>query len=372
MKTWMTALFVSASIVAVPAADAGKPPDAGGGGGKIPPNPDVVYLSDDNSTAALSQAAVRGIELARSRDFSLLKSKAGRDYQAVAWSPDGTLIAWIELGLGMVSTPHHLMVAPPGSRPRAVYTSEPGDGKPQLQRGTDVLAWGRVDCAATSGARSLLVFTGGQPDGIYAIEFVDGSASGAPLQLMAWTAATTGWSLLPRAFAFSPHGQYLAFAGSYGDSSSHEYGAWALPLCGSFPAEPSMIIDGSVIGGSEPGPIMSIDWSRAGERLALSVTTGTDLPWRDLMVAGLNYAYEEGVEQLLPSDTVCRIDLDGDFGTASSEHSPQWGPGDVQVAFSQSSDLGRALFLLDVDTTGCGFQSLTALPSRWPRALDWK
>lgn len=371
MTNWMIPLVAASMFMSSTVAHAGKPPVTGGGGsgGKTPPDPDIVYLSDDNSTEALSQAAVRGLELARNRDVSLLKSRAGRSYATVTWSPDGTFMAWIELGLGMASTPHYIVVAAPGSKPTAIYTSTPGDGNPQLATGTDMLAWGRVECPGVSGTKSILVFESQQPAGIYGIELAGGQSPAAPFKLMAWSAAATGWAVPPGKFAFSPRGQYLAFAGSYGDSG---YGVWALPMCGAFPAVPSLVVEGSSIGGREPEPVTSMDWSRKGDRLALSVTTGTDLPWRDLMIASLNYSYSNQTEQLQPSAGVCRVDLEGDLGSASSEHSPQWGPDDTAIAFSQSSDLGRAMFLLTLGSGSCSAQSLAPLPSRWPRALDWK
>jgi hypothetical protein len=79
------ALCVAVGLLAAP------PPGKGGGkpdgGAKLPP--DIIYLSDDGSTAALDQAAIRGIALAADgvsgSDYSLRKSKAGRDRGRVAW-----------------------------------------------------------------------------------------------------------------------------------------------------------------------------------------------------------------------------------------------------------------------------------------------
>jgi hypothetical protein len=376
----MTLVALVFCLATVPVTNAARP-GGGGGGGKTAPDPEIIYMSDDGSTEALSQGAVRGIDLAADgasgSDLSLLRSKSGRLYHAVAWSPDGKLAAWYEIGLGMVSTPESIVVAPTGGKPVPVFTSMPGDGQPQLSTSTDALAWG-PDCSGN--AQSILVFASHDPAGIYGIRFKAGVA-GAPEPLMLQTVDPQYW-VFPSAFAFSPSGQYLAFAGSGSISGKSSYGVWLLPMCPEGGA-PFRLLSSSEIGGRGMGPVMSIDWSRHGDRLALSVTTGPDpsYPWRDLKIAYLNYLKVGGVEQVLEHNGVVTIDLDEQFTAASSEHSPQWGPSAAgeecqRIAFSQSSDAGRKLYLLDIGPNGllasCGIPVPRLLSAKWPRALDWK
>jgi hypothetical protein len=376
MKQQAVFLFALAFVLSgAEVARAGKPVGVGGGGAKTPPNPDIVYLSDDGSTAALSQAAVRGVVLATGTDVSLQRSKAGRTYGSIAWSPDGQRMAWIELGLGMVGTPHSIVVAAPGGKPVVVYTAAPGDGNPMASTGTDTLAW-VPDCTDT--AVSHLVFAGDPPTGIYALRIVDGQPVGVPEQLMATVVppANVG-AVFPGAFAVSPRGRHLAFAGS--GSTDPAYGVWVLPLC-TADHTPFLLLSMGEIGGSGWAPVMSMDWSRHGERLALSVLTNS--PWRDLKIAALNYTYgaEAGDEQILGNPRIWTVDLSARFGTASSEHSPQWGPspaagGCQRIVFSQSSDAGRGMYLLDIgdgQLGGCTINAPQPLSAKWPRALDWK
>jgi hypothetical protein len=376
--TWLFALAFA--LVGSTAAGAGKPGGGGGGGGgKAPPSPDIAYLSDDGSTDALTQAAVRGIVLATGTDVSLQKSKAGRAAGAIAWSPDGRRMAWIEVGLGMVGTPVSIVVAAPGSRPVTVYTAAPGDGNPRASTVTDSLAW-VPDCTDT--AVSHLVFAGDPPAGVYALRMIDGQPVGTPSRLMATVVPPENVaSIFPHAFAVSPTGRHLAFAGS--GSTDPAYGVWLLPLCTS-DHTPFRLLSLREIGGTGWAPVMSMDWSRHGERLALSVVTGTDsnYPWRDLKIAALSYTFDaaSGVEQVSGSSGIWTVDLSAEFGAASSEHSPQWGPspgsgGCQRIAFSQSSDAGRAMYLLDIgdgSLGGCDINSPQPLNARWPRALDWK
>jgi hypothetical protein len=65
------------------------------------------------------------------------------------------------------------------------------------------------------------------------------------------------------------------------------------------------------------------------------------------------------------------------FGLASSEHSPTWDPGTTgnaceRLVFSQSSDAGRSMYLLDLKSgAGCN-NLLRQVAARNPRALDWR
>jgi WD40 repeat protein len=374
--TKVTLVSLVLCLATVSAANAARP---GGGGGKAAPDPEIIYMSDDGSTQALSQGAVRGIDMAADglsgSDLSLLKSKSGRQSQAVAWSPDGKLAAWYEIGLGMVSTPHSIMVAAPGGKPVAIYSSVPGDGRPQLTTGTDSLAWAPV-CGG--GAQSVLVFASHDPAGIYGIRFIN-NQPGEPEQLMS-LAVDDGLWIFPSAFAFSPSGQYLVFAGSAGSGGA--YGVWVLPMCPGA-GTPVQLLASDEIDGVGIAPVKSMDWSRHGDRLAMSVVTGPDpaYDWRDLKIVYLNYLNYEGTEQVADYTGIATINLDEQFTAASSEHSPQWGPataGDEcqRIAFSQSSAAGRRLYLLDVGPDGllatCGIATPKLIGAKWPRALDWR
>jgi hypothetical protein len=347
------------------------------GAGKPVPNPDIVYMSDKDATEALPQGAVRGIVLSTDglsgTDVSLRKSKAGRLSDSVTWSPDGTLMAWFEIGRGLAKTPHSLLVGAPGRKPVTIYTWVAGDGQPQLVTGVDTLAWGQ-DCADPDA--SMLVLSSHDPAGVYAIRFVDGQPA-APVPLVQFQIPPDVLWVLPSAFAFSPTAQHLAFAGT----ANSTYGVWLMPMC-TADHTPVLLLSRTAIGGTDIHPVRSIDWSRHGDRLAMSVTTAPDptVPWRDLKIAYLGYLYDGGSEQVTGVLNVATINLDGVFGTESSEHSPQWGPsaaGDAcqRIAFSRSTNAGREMYLLDISSTGIGGCALDAplmLDATWPRALDWK
>lgn len=181
-----------------------------------------------------------------------------------------------------------------------------------------------------------------------------------------------------------------------------------LPMCPTdVTYEPVTLVDKTAIGaaddpcdtGQPPSPtntcypdwaILSIDWSRHGDRLAMSVTVGPDrnYPWRDLKIAYLNYSYsDDGTEQVLGHNGVSTINLDSLFGAASSEHSPVWGPsnrGDScqWIAFSQSAGAsdgstmnGRRLYLLNIDAgdgNSCEPGGPMQIDAKEPRAIDWK
>jgi WD40 repeat protein len=357
-----------------PSIAAGKP--GGGGAGTPAPTPDILYMSDDGSTQALDQSAVRGIALGSDgvsgTDLSLQSARAGRIPRSVAWSPDGTRAAWFELGRSMTATPTSIMVGAPSGKATAVFASVPGDGNPDVNTVTDGLAWA-PDCR--DPAKSVLVFSSTSPAGIFAIRFTNGQP-GAPVQLFSLNVGNGMW-FFPTAFAFSPTGRHLAFAGS---GATSEYGVWLLDMC-TPDLPPQMLLTAVQVGGTGLGPVVSMDWSRHGERLALSVTVGAEpYPWRDLKIADLAYTFD-GKTEAVSGVGVWRIDLDSVFGTASSEHSPQWGPAAAgaaceRIAFSQSSDVApRRLYLLDIKagaTATCGPGTLRQLSAKYPRALDWK
>lgn len=380
-RSWTVLLGLSIFLVCGQLAEAARP--GGGGQGKTPPNPDIWYMSDNGSTDALSQVAMRGTVLATDglsgADISLTKSKAGRQANAIAWSPDGTKAAWFEMGLGMVSTPVSIMVGTPGGRGSAIYSSAP-DETPYVYRGSDGLAWG-PDCSDPT--QSILTFAAQAPIGlsrIYGARFKAGKAQ-PPELLTEWTLTGDGF-ISTWAYAFSPQGQYLAFVGRGDDST---FGVWLLSLCGTSRVQ-TKLLSSTEIGGYSAGgpPVLSMDWSPNGDRLALSVTTSPDsyYTWRDLKVVYLDYQLADGVEQVFGHSGAFLVDLpDLIYPAASSEHSPQWGPSAPgatcqRIAFSQSSDAGRALFLLDIGTdgrsVGCSIVEPLVLPSNSPRALDWK
>ena len=381
MNTRKTNIVLTAAALCLAVGQlSAQPPGKNGGkpGGASKPVPDIVYLSDDRSTDALSQVGIRGTALSADglggSDLSLQKSKAGRNYGSVAWSPDGKLMAWLESGLGMLSNSRSILVGTPGSKGTAVFTSAWGDGKPYLGSNWDSLAWGN-DC--NDPATTVLVFGSYDPFGIFAIRLVDGQP-GEPVPLMVLDTSDGIWTS-HGAFAFSPTGQHLAFGGSGPDAS---YGLWLLPMC-TADRTPVRLRTYAFVNGWDP--IISADWSRWGDRLALSVITAPDpgYQWRDIEIFDLNYidpAQNAGVE-VVTLRGVRRIDLDDQFTAASSEHSPQWGPSArgaacQRIAFSQSSDIApRALYLLDVnDGSGglCEIDVPLKLPAKYPRAIDWK
>jgi hypothetical protein len=382
MKTTVFRIVLNTVVMCLAAGHlAAQPPGKGSGkpGGASKPAPDIVYMSDDDTTAALSQAAIRGTVLAADglggSDVSLQKSKAGRNYFNIAISPDGRQMAWIQLGSGMASTARTIIVGAPGSKGSAVYTSTYGDGNPLLEYGFDSLAWGR-DCGDPTA--SVLVFSSFDPLGIFAIRF-DGNGRSAPFPLLVFDTSQGVW-FTPDAYAFSPSGQHLAYGGMGSDGS---YGLWLLPMCADYPAVPTKLRSYGLVNGWPP--IISSDWSRWGDRLALSVIVGPNpgFKWRDIEIIDLNYtspADNNGIENV--SFAGSRIlDLDDLFTAESSEHTPQWGPSAIgavcqRIAFSQSSDIApRALYLLDVnDGSGnlCEINVPLKLAAQFPRALDWK
>ncbi len=384
MRTLPAGLLMSFFIL-IPVADAGRPDGVGPGkpgGSKTPPNPDIVYMSV--GSMSLAGPAIRGVTLATdpaaSTDAGLLKASSRREWGNIAWSPDGNRFAWIENGA--------ILTATPGGRATLLYPTETSDPRPE--DGSDALAWGPgcpatgesvIAFRSTSPANSIQVLTIGT-DGVsdrrilvefktHCFEDTDGL-----------TCTTSGASAL----AFSPQGQLLAF---YGFSDDLSPGIWAVPVCGDGGA-PAMLLDESTIGSTAPGrSVLSMDWSRNGGRLALSVTVGTDpgYPWRDIKIAYLDYLFDN-YQETVNFDQLRTIDLDGVFGSASSEHSPQWGPasggaGCQRMAFSQSagasdgSDMnGRRLFLLDVpdaeNSVTCSLGVPLEIGARNPRAIDWK
>jgi len=370
-------------LAVVPLAHGDKPAGAGTGkpgGGKTPPNPDIVYMSV--GSMSLAGPAIRGVTLATdpaaSTDTPLLKASSGRDRTSLAWSPDGTRFAWIENGA--------IMTAAPGGKPAQLYPT--GTNDPRPEEGSDVLAWG-PGCPGTGA--SLVAFRSTSPThSIQVLEVGAGGVSGRRILVEFRTHCDQDANGLTctmagaSAFAFSPRGHLLAFHG-FADNLE-DPGVWAVPVCEDNPS-PALVINSAAIGGT--GPVISSDWSPDGARMALSVIVGPDpgYPWRDIKVAYLDYSFDTA-QEAVSFDQLRTIDLDGVFGPASSEHSPQWGPapgsnGCQRLAFSQSagasdgSDMnGRRLFLLDVPAaSGSGSCPLGApleVGARNPRAIDWK
>jgi len=360
-----------------PLAEAGKPVGGkpGPGGTKPPPNPDIVYMSANSRT--VNGPAIRGFALESNTDIELAKAKNGRGKGSIAWSPDGKWYAWIE----MVSQTSSILVAAPGQEARVIFSAQWGDSSKPYPDGynSDQLAWG----PGCSPGTTILVFQGfggpnNSPQGIYAID--NPEQDGAPFipRQLSPQANASG-------FALSPTGQHLA----YRYSSSNER-VLALPLCPA-PGSPFVLVPKTDVGGTDDyWAISSMDWSRGGDRLAMSVVVGPDpdYPWRDLKIAYLSYSISNGTETVGSLQGVRTINLDSIFGAASSEHSPRWGPSAFgescqRIAFSQSAGAsdgssmnGRRLFLLDVGTlsgtTSCQINVPLELGAREPRAIDWK
>ena len=378
------------------------PTDAALGKGKPPPptpppSPDIVYTSYGSN--APSSPAIRGVTLASDglsgTDAQLAKAKANRDSGSIVWSPDGTRYAWVE---GAWQQTRSIMVAAPGQAPTVVYSAAYGSTDPYPSDGADVLDWG-VSCAGTS----VLVFSANglppSPAGIWAIYDPELTGAGQIPQVLSNIENASG-------LALSPTGQHLAFR--YWSTNER---VLMLPMC-SIDKTPVVLVEKAAIGAADDpcidpslprsssntcnpdSAIVSIDWSRHGDRLALSVVVGPDpnYPWRDLKLAYLDYALSAGgVETVAAraSNPVFTVNLDNDsrFGAASSEHSPRWGPSELgavcqRIAFSQSAGAsdgstttGRNLYLLDVNANGigsCQVNTPRLLSSKTPRALDWK
>lgn len=375
------------------------PTDAAWGKGKPPPpapSPDIVYTS--YATNAPSSPAIRGVTLASDglsgTDAQLAKAKANRDSGSIVWSPDGTRYAWVE---GAWQQTRSIMVAAPGQAPTLVYSAVYGSTDPYPSDGADVLDWG-VSCTGTS----VLVFSANglppSPAGIWAIYDPELTGAGHIPQVLSNIENASG-------LALSPTGQHLAFR--YWSTNER---VLMLPMC-SIDKTPVVLVEKAAIGAADDpcdpslprspsntcnpdSAIVSIDWSRHGDRLALSVVVGPDpnYPWRDLKIAYLDYALSAaGVETVAAraNNPVFTVNLDNDsrFGAASSEHSPRWGPSELgavcqRIAFSQSAGAsdgstttGRNLYLLDVNATGigsCQVDTPRLLSSKTPRALDWK
>jgi hypothetical protein len=347
--------------------EAGRP----GSGGATAPNPDIVYLSA--SSNSVNSAEVRGVALSfqssgaiTSVDSSLINNATGRSSSSIAWSPDGKRVAWIQNGA--------IMTAAPGAKPVKLYPTNATD--PQPLGNSDTLAWG-PDCC--NGGDSVLVFLSGLPSfGVQALTIKAGVVDSREVLFELKThcdSADVCTMSTGSAFAFSPKGYLLAFFG-YSDDLSP--GVWAIPM-GPTPHTPSMLLTDAAIGGtSQFGSVMSMDWSPSGSRLALSVITGPDpnYPWRDLKIVDITYDFD-GAEEAASAGVVRNINPGSSFGDASSEHSPRWDPstsGDAceRLAFSQSSDAGRKMYLMDlVRKSGC-YTYPRSVSARNPRALDWR
>jgi hypothetical protein len=411
-------LFCLAAQAPVEAAGVGPSPDAGTGGakggpGKTAPNPSIVYMS--SSSYAPDKPAIRGVaftvtgDTVSGSDAQLAKALQGRDRGSIVWSPDGSRYAWIE---GQYGQMRKIMWARPGKAPTVLY--QPSDvTDPFVWGGSDGLAWG----SACSGGGSTLVFTREskwddaqqaytEQTAIMAIDIAapppesDVAPSHDPPRLVRDV-------IYPNGFAFSPLGRHLAFNAGYGPGEKVSI----LPMCVQDPAPVTLLTWGDFgaptyanacqndypQGGcycngnpaatcpSYPSPaVHSIDWSGDGHRLALSVTAGPDpdYPWRDLRIAYLVWNETLGT---YAKGTVVPVNLDSEFGPASSEHSPQWGPSASdddceRLAFSQSAGVsdgstmnGRRLYLYDLVTssTAC-LNGPRELAARDPRAIDWK
>jgi dipeptidyl aminopeptidase/acylaminoacyl peptidase len=340
-----------------PSFAAGKP----GGGGGTTLSPNIVYMSRDNrgiTTAAEIRGSVLSADGRTATDVSLVKSATGREHTSIAWSPDGSRFAWVENG--------KIMAAAPGKAPVVLYSTVAGDKKPTVGGDFDGLAWGPGCVASTS----VIAFRSFQPYGVFVITVDANGAVTGPRTL-----ATLDGDGRLGAMAFSPTGRYLALEG-FG-SPLLGAGIHLMPTCDEAPAV--LLVDYTNL----HGEVASIDWSPAGNRLALTVVKdpGSATPWRDLEIVYLNYSRDATGEVVSFVGTQL-IDLDPVFGADSTEQSPSWGPAAStdncqRLAFSQSADrTGRNLYLLDIGPPGasgtCSINTPLRLTAKNPRALDWK
>lgn len=142
---------------------------------------------------------------------------------------------------------------------------------------------------------------------------------------------------------------------------------------------PSMIVGAAALGGTDHiNSVMSMDWSPDGAHLALSLITGPEpdvFDWRDLKIVDLEYSWN-GTVETASLDGVRGANPGSPFGDASSEHSPQWDPDPTnpcqRLAFSQSSDLGRAMYVVDLVSDSTCNTTPRLIKARNPRALAWR
>jgi len=408
---WLVGALVFCLSVAAPAGAAGNG-GSKGGPAKAAPSPDIVYMS--SSSYAPSKPAIRGVALTisndavTSTDTQLAKALEGRDRGSIAWSPDGLRYAWIQ---GQDMQTRKIMWAAPGKAAAVLYQPADTDDA-YVDGGSDGLAWG----PACSGVGSTVVFaraakwdpnsqTDEEPTAIMGID-IESAVAGSSLPPNHSQPRPIREASNPTAFALSPTGNHLAFNTGYGANETVSI----VPMCVESPS-PATLLSRDDIGAAryeytcsdDPGSacpcggdsekvcldypypaVHSIDWSGDAGRLALSVTAGPDpdYPWRDLRVAYLEW--NEGNDQY-QKIRVEQIALDPFFGSASSEHSPQWGPGATdndcaRLAFSQSAGAsdgstmnGRRLYLYDLVTTSTAcFDGPREVSARDPRAIDWK
>lgn len=371
MKTAITALFSAVLLCSISTVQGGRPPGGPGGPGKTPPAPDIVYMVLGGRSVKPS-TEIRGETLSidgrGSTDSSLVKAAFNRDHTSIVWAPDGSRFAWLQDGA--------IMAASPGKTPSVLYDPTTDSNRPKADMEGDALAWA-PDCRGGTA----LAFKSYQPHGVFFIWFDgDGTAHDpVPLVVMEEFGTVQG-------MAFSPGGRYLAVAG-WGDAFESA-GINLVPMCGD-DHTPSLLIGASeLVGDSGFMEVRSMDWSRHGERIALSITTSDDpdYPWRDLKIIDLSYSRTD-TDELISYWRIWRVDLDLVFGSASSEHSPQWGPSDAndvcqRIAFSQSAGVsdgsdsnGRHMYLLDIGQGGlggCDINEPLLIDSKYPRALDWK
>ena len=355
------------AVVGIASVSSAAPPNKGG----PPPAADVAYMSPSykGTFSTPDKASVRGMAIdaagTATGDGELWKS-ATRTSASIAWDPTGTWLAWFQESSDR-GTPS-IAVGTPGSAPVTAYVFVPA----VLWTTTisDALAWGR-GC----DGNPVLYFMGNKGPWLAAptLWVLDPFATDPqPQELYATTRAVSG-------LAVSPLGSFVAL-GDYSAAFGGGAGILALPLTcvpgtalpvAAGPAQPLFALRYD----EDLGWATSMDWSRDGRRLAISmgrqvlITGGSLLYDPELWVAELNYLADSGSEQVT-------------FGflrhfPSGSMLFPSWAPTTDPAACDRLAfTAAGSVHLMDLPRPGfassdCAIPSPTNVGGK-SIALDWK